>query len=430
MRTIIVLVCAILLSVNAYCQSKLIGAGKATKTGSDTSAETKVTKSPPKGDKKKPINDTVVKKDADDKFASIGYMEITGISFANVDKDGHIVDDYGASLYASEVKFLKPKVFYSGLASVAKEISLDIKIINEDGSINSGTSSPQGYSYSNKLTVQSGPGHDTQLLGWGNNSGGSFSAGQYKFEVWYKGNILFQKGFRLYTGTTPIVNSKVMSITSVSFSNEDNDGNVLSDFGENLYEGEVQYITPKIYYDRQYSNDQKITLYYKYFEPGGNMIVGNSSPVCFSSKQDLVVKSGSNSVKINGWGSASGNTYKAGKHKVEFWVDGEKIYQTTFTVIKKEEQKKGDSGSGTYLTVDSKTALTTTFGSAGGSETFYVKTDADKWITWGIPSFCEITNKTATSFTLKCHANKGSKRTDYMLVKAGEKEVRIDITQN
>lgn len=86
--------------------------------------------------------------------------------------------------------------------------------------------------------------------------------------------------------------------------------------------------------------------------------------------------------------------------------------------------------SDSYLKVDSKTAVSTTFSSSGGTETFYISTDADSWTTWGIPSFCEVTNKTSTSFTLKCNPNStGSERSDYMKVKTGNHEVRIDIKQ-
>lgn len=85
--------------------------------------------------------------------------------------------------------------------------------------------------------------------------------------------------------------------------------------------------------------------------------------------------------------------------------------------------------SDSYLTVDSKTAVSTSFSASGGTETFYISTDADSWSTWGVPSFCEVTNKTSTSFTLKCNPNSGSERSDYMKVKTGNHEVRIDITQ-
>lgn len=426
MRTILLSICFGLLSLNAYSQSKLAGAGKATKVGGSAASKTATTKKTAKTStpvKKTPSQIPAVKQDPNARYASSGYMEISGVSFANVDRDGHIIDDYGSNLYASEVKYLKPKVFYHGLASVEKEISVDVKIIKEDGTLETGTGSPDGYTYSNQYKVEPGSGKNIELSGWGRNNGGAYTSGQYKFEVWYKGNILYQKGIRLYSGNTPLATSKILKINSVSFSNQTYDGTTIDDFGSTLYEGNLQYVTPKLYYNGLYSTTQKITLYYKIFYPSGSMMSGSTSPLCYTSKQDVEIKPGSNSIVLNGYGSKSTTVYKEGVHKIQYWLDGEKIYETSFTVKKKE-------GTASYLTVDSKTAVSTSFSSSGGSETFYVKTDAGSWETWGVPSWCEITNKTATSFTIKCSYNSGAKRTDWMKIKAGGKEVRIDITQN
>ncbi len=421
MRILLLSICFGLLSLNAYSQSKLVGAGKATKVGGSAASKPAATKTPAK---KNPSQRTVsIKQDPDVKYASLGYMEITGCSFANIDTEGHIIDDYGANLYASEVKYLKPKLFYRGLASEEKEISIDVKIIKEDGTLETGTGSPEGYTYSYKCKVEPGAGKQMGLLGWGRNNGGSYTPGQYKVEIWYKGNILYEKGIRLYSGNTPLVTSKIIKINNVSFSNVTNDNTVLTDFGGTFYEGEVQYVTSKIDYTGLHSNEQNVILYYKFFTPSGSLINGSSSPLCYSSKQSLVVKPGSNSIKLDGWGSSSGTIYKEGIHKVEYWLDGEKIFETSFQVKKKE----GVAG---YLTVDSKTAVSTSFSSLGGKEVFYVKTDASSWDTWGVPSWCEVTSKTATSFSLTCKPNTGTARSDWMKVKAGGKEVRIEIKQS
>lgn len=425
MRIILLSICFGLLSLNAHSQSKLVGAGKATKVGGSAASKTVTTKTPAKTSipvKKTPSQTSTIKKDPDAKYASSGYMEISGVSFANTDKDNHIIDDYGANLYASEVKYLTPKVFYRGLASEEKEITVNVKIIKEDGTLETGTGSSDGYTYSYKYKVEPGSGKSIELSGWGRNTGGAYTSGQYKFEVWYKGNILYQKGLRLYSGTTPLATSKIVKITSVSFANQMKDGTIINDYGSSLYEGDIQYVAPKLYYNGLYSNNQNVSLYYKIFYPTGSMMSGTSSPLCFTSKQDVVIKPGSNYLELNGYGSQSTTIYKAGTHKIEYWLDGEKIYETSFIVKKKE-------GVATFLTVDSKTAVSTSFSSSGGNETFYVKTDAGSWETWGVPSWCEITNKTATSFTIKCNSNSGAKRTDWMKIKAGGKEVRIDITQ-
>lgn len=338
MRVILLFICFSLLSLNAYSQSKLAGAGKATKVGGSAASKTATKKKPARTStpvKKTPSQTSTIKQDPNEKYESSGYMEITGISFANTDKDDHIIDDFGANLYASEVKFLAPKVFYRGLASEEKEISIDVKIIKEDGTLKTGALSPSGYTYSYKYNVEPGAGKSIKLSGWGNNLGGTYTSGQYKFEIWYNGNVLYEKGVRLYSGTTPLATSKIIRINGISFSNQNNVGTIITDFGESLYEGEVQYITPKINYTGLYSTEQNVALYYKYFQPSGSMITGDSSPLCYSTKENVVVKPGTNSLKLTGWGSSSGKIYKEGQHKFEIWLDGEKIYETTFEVKKK-----------------------------------------------------------------------------------------------
>lgn len=352
MRILLLSICFGLLSLNAYSQSKLVGAGKATKVGGSAASKTVTTKTPAKTTtpvKKTPSQTPAVKQDPNAKYASSGYMEISGVSFANIDNDGHIIDDYGSNLYASEVKYLKPKVFYRGLASVEKEISVDVKIIKEDGTLEKGTGSPEGYTYSYKYNVEPGSGKSIELSGWGRNNGGSYTSGQYKFEVWYNGNILYQKGLRLYSGTTPLATSKIVKITNVSFANQMKDGTIINDYGSTLYEGDIQYVAPKLYYNGLYSNNQNVSLYYKIFYPTGSMMSGTSSPLCYTSKQDIVIKPGSNTLVLSGYGSTSTTVYKEGEHKVEYWLDGEKIYETKFNVKKKSISSPTNTSTSNFL---------------------------------------------------------------------------------
>lgn len=422
MKRIFLMVCLGLLTLSTYSQSKLIKGGNVSKVG-DAVNSSQTKKTSPSVKKTKTPAKPVKKQDPDAKYKVSGYMEITGMNFANSDNDGTIIDDYGSEMYASEVRYLKPKIFYRGLSSEEKNITLDVKILNEDGTVKSGTNSPDGYSYEQEVTVQSGSGQSMELLGWGNSMGTSYSAGLYTIEIWYDGNKLYEKSVRLYSGTTPLATSRLIKIDNILFGSSDENNNLFIAYGDTLYEGQVQYLKAQLSYKGLYSNDQKITLFYRIFESDGILSVGKSSPKGFTSKSQVTIKPGFNTVDLLGWGNSSGSTYKAGTHKYELWLDGEKIYETTFEVKKRD-------GLATYLTVDSKTAVSTTFSLNGGSETFYVKTDAGSWDTWGVPSWCEIIEKTESSFTIKCKPNTtGSTRTDYMKIKADGKEVRIDIKQ-
>lgn len=89
-------------------------------------------------------------------------------------------------------------------------------------------------------------------------------------------------------------------------------------------------------------------------------------------------------------------------------------------------------GTEASLTVDGSTSdKTKHFAESGGRKTYYVKTNASSYETWGVPSWCSIENQTSSSFTLVCSRNTStSRRSDYMKVKAAGKEIRIDITQD
>ena len=133
----------------------------------------------------------------DEMYASRGYMEITDMRFANTDYNGNILTSYGAQLYSSDMRYLKPKIYYNGLASESKTITLYVKVINPDGSLRSGTSSPAGYSYSNSLTISSGSGNTLILSGWGNSDQSTYPVGTYRVEVWYNDNRLYSKSVQI-----------------------------------------------------------------------------------------------------------------------------------------------------------------------------------------------------------------------------------------
>lgn len=334
MRIIFISLCFSLLSLNGYSQSKLQGAGKVSKVGATTTtvqkkpAETKKTPAKPQT--------TSIKRNTgnNSKYASSGYMDIAAISFANTDADNTIINNFDSKLYAKEVKYLKPRISYKGLSSVEQDITLNIKLFDEDGKLKTSSDSPEGFTYNEDVKVEAGTGKYILLPGWGTAKGGSYNPGLYKIEIWYKGNLLGEKEIRLYSGTTPIVPNNMLSINSISFANTDKDGKILSDYGTALYDGKVQYLKPKIYYNGKYSSNQEVVLYVRYFKSSGELVSGSSSPVGFSFKESATIKPGSNSVVLSGFGNEAATNYKEGSCKVEIWMDGEKLYETTVSVVK------------------------------------------------------------------------------------------------
>ena len=432
MKTLILTLCMGLLSVGAFAQkddgNKMAAGGKVAKaakvaTAPKASSQKARTAAPKRSNAAKRPAASARQADPDARYAASGYMEITGVSFANADKSLTVIDDYGSMLYASEVQYLCPRIFYRGLASEDHDITLKVKIIKEDGTLDSSANSPAGYTYSEDVTVKPGSGGVMNVIGWGNSGGGTYSPGQYKFLFYYNGNVLYEKTVRLYSGSRSVASNKYFRVTGMTFANVDKNDNILSDYGSTLYDATLKYLKPKMTYVGLRSSDENVTLYFRIFDANGKLVVGNESPKGYSRKQSVVIKPGSNTLVLNGYGSVSGGVYPAGVTRYECWIDGNKVYETTVNVAHQE-------GAASSLTVDGKTAVSTSFTYKGGTETFYVRTDASSWETWGVPSWCKVIRKDSGSFTLQCEANYGAARSDYMKVKAGGKEVRIDIKQD
>lgn len=216
--------------------------------------------------------------------------------------------------------------------------------------------------------------------------------------------------------------NRTIEFISSSFGNTQKDNTIIDSYGSTLYASSIQYLCWRISYNGP-STSQTKECYIKYIKPDGSLMTGTSSPEGYTTSKNITFSPGSNTVVAAGWGNENGTAYNAGTYRCELWFDGRKQYSASITLHRKQ-------GEASYLTVDNKTAVSTTFSGNGGNETFYVSTDANSWTTWGIPSWCEVTNKTATSFTLKCNPNNtGSERSDYMKVKTDNHEVRIDIKQ-
>ena len=230
MKTLILTLCMGLLSVGAFAQkddgSKLAAGGKAAKAAKaapapKVSSQKARTAAPKRSNAAKRPAASARQADPDARYAASGYMEITGVSFANTDMSLTVIDDYGSMLYASEVRYLCPRIYYRGLASEDHDITLKVKIIKEDGTLDSSENSPAGYTYSQEVTVKPGSGGVMNLNGWGRTNGGAYSPGQYKFQFCYNGNVLYEKSVRLYSGSHSVASNRYFRVSSISFGSSD-----------------------------------------------------------------------------------------------------------------------------------------------------------------------------------------------------------------
>ena len=80
----------------------------------------------------------------------------------------------------------------------------------------------------------------------------------------------------------------------------------------------------------------------------------------------------------------------------------------------------------TYLTTNVQTL---NFDAGGSTKTITVSTDGSSYDVSLLPSWCSVSNKTATSFQIECQRNTGTARSDYFLVSSDSREARIDVEQ-
>lgn len=123
------------------------------------------------------------------------YMEILQVEFANADAQRNILNDYGFRMVSSDIRYLLPRIVYDGIGVENKYVTLDFKIVNPNGSVQSASGSPRGFTYSKSFWVLTGADNTCELPAWGNAQGGVFLPGEYGFEVWYDDRMIYNTTF-------------------------------------------------------------------------------------------------------------------------------------------------------------------------------------------------------------------------------------------
>lgn len=194
----------------------------------------------------------------------------------------------------------------------------------------------------------------------------------------------------------------------------DENDNVVS--SSSIYASDIARLNFRL----NYTSTKDVTITYR-LSHDGTTFKNDNSPQGYTWTVNM--SAGTNTSISHNWGWKTKGNYKPGEYKYEVFKDGKLVYTKNFSLLRKY-------GETSYLMVDNKTAVSTSFSYSGGSETFYVRTDGDSYAVEYLPSWCSVTNKTSTSFTLQCDPNTStSSRTDWLRVKSGDKTVKIDVTQ-
>lgn len=121
-------------------------------------------------------------------------FSIYACDVANVKNDGTVISDYGKSIYSSSSRYIKSKIDVN--TNIEGSYDIYIKFITPTG-MSSGTGSPSGYSF--KQTIDLKKSQTSYILsGWGSDNAGHWTAGSYRMEFYYQGDLLYTKDFTVY----------------------------------------------------------------------------------------------------------------------------------------------------------------------------------------------------------------------------------------
>lgn len=135
-----------------------------------------------------------------DKYKEAGGCSFTirSIDFAFKTFDGKIITNYGEKLYSSKSQFISPRIsvkFDRGYENDEVQCKLYCR-----GQLNTGEDSAGGYTYVDNIHYYGLEGTEAkvELQSWGSSYSGNWPPGNYRFEVYFKDELIGSESFHLY----------------------------------------------------------------------------------------------------------------------------------------------------------------------------------------------------------------------------------------
>lgn len=128
-----------------------------------------------------------------------------------------------------------------------------------------------------------------------------------------------------------VSNTYPLIITDIEIANVTYDGDIITNYGNSIYESTTMYLQPRIKYTGLCSGTKTIKV--KWYNPDGTIHRGTSSPPGFSQSQSMYVYSGDNNTyTLSGWGNSSKGHWRSGTYRIEIWYENTCLKSKTFTI--------------------------------------------------------------------------------------------------
>ena len=253
-------------------------------------------------------------------IAEKGFMDARGLRFANT-VGGRFLGDTDGPFYENDIRFIQPILSYRGLTGEPKTVELCVKFLDPDGSLLGGTSTPDGYSYKQTVTVLP-EFNRLSIDGWGKRDASIFFPGIHTCEIWFEGK-------KLITGTFTVLEEKIagrsdyFAVTGISLANVTFDNRVLDDYGSTLYSDDLRFLKARIRYDSDRSRKVDLTL--RICHPDGSETTDSDS---------YSLHSGTGlEMTLPGLGAKKISIYAPGNYRYEIWLDGRRLFSQSFYVV-------------------------------------------------------------------------------------------------
>jgi hypothetical protein len=134
-----------------------------------------------------------------------------------------------------------------------------------------------------------------------------------------------QSSLKVVGNTFPLI------ITDIEIANTKPGGEVITDYGQNIYSHQTMYLMPRVSYYGLSAGRKELKV--KWIKPDGTLRTGTSSPYGYSYSDNINCLIGSNhALFLSSWGNNIVGNWNPGTHRIEIWYNNTCLKSKSFTI--------------------------------------------------------------------------------------------------
>lgn len=244
-------------------------------------------------------------------------LKILSVDFADSNDPSN---KFGLTL-PTTVHYLTPRIRYSIEPAPKSPVEISYRIFSPKGEMEKNDKHPDGFLSSLKLTSREGV---AEFNGWGNADGVAYYEGRWRFELYSDSKLIHTAYFDIkspFSHTPPSID-----IQRVDFANTDYDGGIVNDFGTKLPQN-IRYLKPRIHYTVRNKENRDIDIRYIIYRPDGTPSTNSERSDRYTASTTINLSWDSPS-KLTGFGNREGNSYPAGRYRIEIYENDYLLHTT------------------------------------------------------------------------------------------------------